>query len=301
MSAAIDVQTGSRGMKTPMNADAPRVDRVQDTARWVAMARAQESERKDALFTDPFARKLAGPVGAELVQKLSGRAGGTWPIVARTHIIDRLVSDAVRDGADSVLNLAAGLDSRPFRMVLPQSLTWIEVDHADVIAEKETCLRDSSPVCRLERVAQDLSAGDDRRSLFAKLGGRFRRLLVLTEGLLCYLEPQAVMDLVRDIRAIPGLFRWIADINNKAVNDYVARRTGHALQGTAKMQFGPDNGPLVFEPLGWKTVGTTSIFKTAGRLKRLPFPMSLFARLPERPYGTPGRPWSGVCVWEPTA
>lgn len=285
-----------------MNANARGVDRVQDTARWVAMARAQESERKDALFKDPFARKLAGPVGANLLRQLSGRAGGTWPIVARTHIIDRLVSDAVRDGADAVLNLAAGLDSRPFRMVLPQSLTWIEVDHADVIAEKETCLRDSSPVCGLERVAQDLSAGDDRRSLFAKLGSRgFRRLLVLTEGLLCYLEPRAAMDLVRDIRSIPGLFRWIADINNTAVNDYVARRTGQALQGTAKMQFGPDNGPLVFEPLGWKTVSATSIFKAAGRLKRLPFPMSLLRHLPEPPYGTPGRPWSGVCVWEPTA
>src|SRR5579859_5238595 len=68
-----------RGRKTAMNASAPRVDRVQDTARWVAMARAQESERKDALFKDPFARKLAGPVGAELVRQLSGRAGGTWP------------------------------------------------------------------------------------------------------------------------------------------------------------------------------------------------------------------------------
>jgi hypothetical protein len=39
--------------------------------------------------------------------------------------------------------------------------------------------------------------------------------------------------------------------------------------------------------------------KTAGKLKRLPFLMSLLARLPEKPHGTPGRPWSGVCVWEP--
>lgn len=106
-----------------MDADANAVERVQDTARWVAMARAQESERKDALFSNPFARKLAGTVGIELLQRLSGKAGGTWPIVARTHIIDRLVTDAVRDGADAVLNLAAGLDSRPYRMKLPPSLT----------------------------------------------------------------------------------------------------------------------------------------------------------------------------------
>ena len=283
-----------------MTTEATRVERVQDTARWVAMARAQESERRDALFKDPFARRLAGPVGAELLRNLSGRAGGTWPIVARTHIIDRLVAGAVRDGADAVLNLAAGLDSRPLRMDLPASLTWVEVDLADVIAEKEACLQGSAPVCRLERVAQDLSDAGSRRALLASVGGRFRRLLVMTEGLLCYLAPQDAMDLARDLRAIPGVFRWIADINNTAVNEYVAKRTGHALQGTARMQFGPDEGPLVFEPLGWKTLDATSIFKTAGKLKRLPFPMSLFARLPERPYGTPGRPWSGVCVWEPT-
>jgi methyltransferase (TIGR00027 family) len=281
-----------------MNAGALAVERVQDTARWVAMARATESERKDALFKDPFARALAGPTGPELLARLSGKRG-IWPIVARTHVIDRLISEAVRDGADAVLNLAAGLDSRPFRMDLPAALTWIEVDLGDVIAEKKRCLGSSAPVCRLEHIAQDLSVADERRAMFAKIGSRFQRVLVITEGLLCYLPPQAAMDLANDIRSIPTAFRWIADLNNAAVNAYVAQRTGHALQGTAKMQFGPNEGPLVFEPLGWKTISAASLFKTAGQLKRLPFPMSLFARLPEKPYGTPGRPWSGVCVWEP--
>ena len=263
------------------------------------MARAQESARKDALFKDPFARELAGPVGVDLLRRLSGKAGGTWPIVARTRLIDGLIAEAIRDGADAVLNLAAGLDTRPFRMALPPSLTWIEVDHADVIAEKKECLQHSSPVCRLESIAQDLSFEGERRAVFAEVGRRFQRVLVVTEGLLCYLAPQAALSLARDIRSLSGVFRWIADLNNAAVNAYVAKRTGQALQGTAKMQFGPDEGPLVFEPLGWKTVSATSIFKTAGRLKRLPFPLSLVARLPEKPFGTPGRPWSGVCAWEP--
>jgi hypothetical protein len=65
------------------------------------------------------------------------------------------------------------------------------------------------------------------------------------------------------------------------------------------MQFGPDEGPRVFEPLDWTIVSAASLFKSAGRLKRLPFPMSLFARLPEKPHGTPRRPWTAVCVWEP--
>ncbi len=270
------------------------VDRVQDTARWVAMARARESERRDAVFKDPLARTLAGRVGAELDRRVRL---DTWPVVARTYIIDRLIADAIRDGADAVVNLAAGLDSRPFRMHLPSSLTWLEVDHADVIADKEARLRGTMPVCHLERIALDLFLGDGRRELLVEVGSRFRRVVVMSEGLLCYLEPQDALRLARDIRAMPGIFRYIADVQNKAVNDLVARRTG--FQGTAALKFGPEEGPLVFEPLGWSVVSATSILKTAGRLKRLPFLLSLFARLPDKPYGTPGRPWSGVCVWEP--
>jgi hypothetical protein len=168
-----------------------------------------------------------------------------------------------------------------------------------VIAEKEACLRDSGPVCHLERIGQDLSNPEERRALLSRIGSRFRRTLVLTEGLLYYLSPADAMDLAKDLRAMPGVFRWIGDLNNAAVNAYIARKTRGALQGTARMQFGPDEGPLVFEPLGWKIASATSIFKTAGKLRRLPCPMSLFALLPEKPYGGPGRPWSGVCVWEP--
>ncbi len=276
------------------------VDRVQDTARWVAMARALESERPDALFHDPFARTLAGPVGAELVQRLSGKATGTWPIVARTHIVDRLVLEAIQDGADAVVNLAAGLDSRPQRMALPPSLHWIEVDHADVIAEKQALLAGQAPVCHLERHALDLSQGEARRELFGSLGSRFQKVLILTEGLLVYLPPPVALELGRDLRAFPKLFRWIADLNNAAVNRFVAKRTGSAMQGTAQFLFGPDDGPRVFEPMGWTVRSAKSIFKAAGQLKRLPFPMSLFARLPEPAYGNPKRPWSGVCVFEPS-
>ena len=281
-----------------MSRNEATLDRVQDTARWVALIRAQESERGDALFRDPFARQLVDAAGREALARVVRRAG-TWPIVTRTHIIDRLVTDAIRDGADAVLNLAAGLDTRPLRMSLPASLTWIEVDHADVIADKEARLQGNSPMCHLERVAQDLSIDGERRALLARVGARFRRVLVITEGLLVYLAPEDAMGLAKDLRATPNVFRWIGDINNRAVNEYVAKRTAGALRGTARMQFGPDEGPLVFEPLGWKTMSAASLFKTAGKLKRLPFPMSLFARLPEKPYGTPGRPWSGVCVWEP--
>jgi len=40
------------------------ISSVSDTARWVALYRAMESDRPDALFRDPYARRLAGAAGA---------------------------------------------------------------------------------------------------------------------------------------------------------------------------------------------------------------------------------------------
>src|SRR5690242_15390724 len=104
----------------------PVVSNVSDTARWVAVHRAWESARRDALFKDPFAERLAGQRGQEIAAKLgrirSVRNG--WPVITRTKLMDDLVLASVREGCDCVLNLAAGLDSRPYRMALPESLLW---------------------------------------------------------------------------------------------------------------------------------------------------------------------------------
>jgi O-methyltransferase involved in polyketide biosynthesis len=43
-----------------------------------------------------------------------------------------------------VINLAAGLDARPYRLQLPAGLTWVEVDVEDLIAQKEELLKDES-------------------------------------------------------------------------------------------------------------------------------------------------------------
>jgi hypothetical protein len=122
--------------------------------------------------------------------------------------------------------------------------------------------------------------------------------LVITEGLLCYLSPEAALGLGRELLSLRP-YRWVTDLHNTAVNRFVAKRARNSLQGTALMQFGPDDGTKVFEAMGWRTISVDSILKTAGVLKRLPFPMSLLSRLPEKRFGRPGSPWTGVCVLVP--
>ncbi len=89
---------------------------ISDTAHWVAVYRALESERPDALFRDPFARRLAGERGARISEGVAFANRNAWSFVARTMLFDRFISDAVANGADMVVNLAAGLDARPYRL-----------------------------------------------------------------------------------------------------------------------------------------------------------------------------------------
>jgi methyltransferase (TIGR00027 family) len=102
---------------------------ITDTARWVAFYRAIESERPDPLFSDPYARMLAGLRGEKIVRRMKGARAYAWPMSVRTKTIDKLIAQSITgDHVHLVVNLAAGLDTRPYRMDLPRQLTWVEVD-----------------------------------------------------------------------------------------------------------------------------------------------------------------------------
>src|SRR5262249_27631991 len=111
----------------PGNARVPRmaepvVSNVSDTARWVTILRAWETARPDGLFRDPYAERLGGRGGkriAERFRSLKSTANG-WPVITRTKLMDDLVLRSIGDGCDCVLNLAAGLDTRPYRLALPR-------------------------------------------------------------------------------------------------------------------------------------------------------------------------------------
>src|ERR1700736_3108879 len=106
----------------------PLVRDISDTALWVAHYRAQESDRPDAQFRDPYARALAGERGAKIAKAQTFGDRNAWSFMARTVLFDRFITDGVRGGADLVVNLAAGLDTRPYRMDLPRTLRWVEID-----------------------------------------------------------------------------------------------------------------------------------------------------------------------------
>ena len=150
----------------------PLVESISDTAKWVAFFRAEESERPDAVFYDPFARKLAGEKGEQIANAATFSRNNSWSFVTRTFLFDHYVAQYVREGYDTVVNLAAGLDTRPYRMELPDTLKWIDIDLPAMISYKNKMLQDEKPKCQLRSVSIDLADRHARLALFEQLGGR---------------------------------------------------------------------------------------------------------------------------------
>jgi methyltransferase (TIGR00027 family) len=245
---------------------------VSDTARWVAMYRAMESERSDALFHDPYARRLAGQHGEQILASMPQGRRWAWPMIVRTAVMDEIVMRLVtQEGVDTVLNLAAGLDARAYRLDLPRQLHWIDVDLEGILSYKESALAGEQPRCRVEFVRADLTDPTARRSLFRRVGAQAKRVLVIAEGLLVYLTPEDVTSLAKDLAAEPAVRWWLIDLGSPALQKFMSRTWGKQLQsGNAPMLFFPAEGTAFFARAGWDEAEYRPMFEEALRLRRAP-------------------------------
>jgi methyltransferase (TIGR00027 family) len=262
-----------------MRASAPLLADVSDTARWMAYLRGLESERPDALFRDAFALRLAGERGREIAEAMPdapgakpGAAGFASLLAVRTRVFDELIADSVRAAeADAVLNLAAGLDARPYRLSLPSSLVWIEADRGAILESKAALLAGEKPAFRVERIAVDLADASARRQLIERVASSHARVVVITEGLLVYLEESVVRSLAAELRAQPAVQRWILE----AVAPEVLKRNmgawGHILRrANAEWKFARADGFDFYAKLGWAPVEKRAFFDESRRLGRGP-------------------------------
>ncbi len=145
------------------------------TALGVAAARAAETESEDPLISDPFARVFLDAAGeglwnwfaapdlpAEIVEAqpdLVPRMRGMVDyMAARTSFFDQFFLDATRAGVHQVVILAAGLDSRAWRLRWPDGTTVYELDQPRVLEFKSSTLREhgAQPTCNLVPVPVDL-------------------------------------------------------------------------------------------------------------------------------------------------
>jgi methyltransferase (TIGR00027 family) len=202
------------------------IQNVSDTAFLVAGLRGMETDRSDPLFRDPLAWKLASEHGRNILATVPHHFVGGWSVVIRTVIIDTFIRDAIAKGVDTVLNLGAGLDTRPYRMDLPKDLHWIEVDYPHVIDLKDERLADETPNCALERIKLDLTDRAARQKFFTEVNARAGAILVLTEGVTPYLAEADVGALADDLRSLPKVVGWVIDYFPPRPSNTAARSAG---------------------------------------------------------------------------
>lgn len=270
------------------------VRNISDTARWVAAYRALESAQPDALFNDHLAARLAGERGRAIANATSEHS--QWALITRTRLIDDLVLQGINRGVDCVLNLAAGFDTRPYRLPLPAELLWIEADLAPLLEEKEELLRDETPRCKLERARVDLADSMARSRFFETVNGRAQRILAITEGLVIYLETTQATELAGAIAAMSNVTHWIVDFSSpELVSTMQSQMSDTLVQAPFKLE--ATGGVTLFEGFGWHADQVFSLLKEAGRFHRLPFMLRPFALLPQPdPRRTQGR-WSVVAQY----
>jgi methyltransferase (TIGR00027 family) len=250
------------------------IQHVSDTAFMVAGFRAAESERPRPLFRDPLAAKLVGDHGEKILATIPRHFVGAWSVVIRTVIIDDYIRQAIAAGVDTILNLGAGLDTRPYRIDLPNSLRWIEVDFPHMIELKEQRLAGEKPSCRVERIKLDLTDRALRRQLFADVSAWAGKILVLTEGVIPYLTNDDVAELADDLRQVKKIGFWITDYFSPEAIRFGEKMRARFMRN-APFQFNPQDWFAFFADHGWRASEVRYISEEAKRLGR-PVPLPFF-------------------------
>jgi methyltransferase (TIGR00027 family) len=175
------------------------------TALSVAAARAVETGSDDPLIRDQFAYLLVSTAGQpweRLASSLEwigddehGRRAHRLAIdyqAVRTHYFDSYFADAVAAGIRQVVILAAGLDSRAFRLKWPAGTSVYEIDQPQVVAYKTSTLESAGAAPTAERRTVQVDLRDDWAAALTAAGfDSSQPTAWLAEGLLPYLPAEA--------------------------------------------------------------------------------------------------------------
>lgn len=232
------------------------------SAFWTTAVRAREAGRADRLFTDPWAAALAGERGRELLRRKEERDGREDVLLPlRTRWFDDAVTAAMATGADQLVELGSGLDTRPYRLALAPGTRTFELDQPSVLQHKQAVLQAGPPAGHgVTDVPTDLTGewADDLR------GAGFdpsRRTVWVAEGLLMYVDHEAATRLLSHAARLsaPGSVLLL---------DTLAR-TAPVSVGN---RFVPEDLPSLLDALGWTEREHTTITEPARAYGRLPDP-----------------------------
>ncbi|MFD8334267.1 SAM-dependent methyltransferase [Streptomyces solisilvae] len=215
-----------------------RLAGVSSTALFVGITRAAESRRQDRLFEDPLATRFVDAAGAEQQTAWTQGEGRLFTdamgdyFALRTRYFDDYFMQACAAGCRQAVLLAAGLDTRAFRLHWPAGTRLFELDQPDVLDFKEHVLQGEVPRCEREVIAADLR--EDWPALLMKHGFRADEPTAwLVEGILVYLTARDADHLLDRIGALsaPGSHLAVEHVTRSMVNTDQAQEAAAASPG----------------------------------------------------------------------
>lgn len=236
---------------------------VGSTARWIAAARALETESAAPLFSDPYARTLAGPDGFAMLEDMrramGPNAAPTGPdlyLSLRTRFFDDGLLNVVKERRlTQVVLLAAGMDTRAFRLAWPEGVVVYELDRDDVLGVKEPVLEQAGATATCDRRVMRVDLGQEWVPRLVAAGfDRTQPAAFLAEGLLMYLLPDAADRLLTTLSSIAADGSWIGfDAVNPDMlhSPYTASYMKRLADSGAAWHFGMPNPELHLARHGW--------------------------------------------------
>ncbi|TCK26103.1 class I SAM-dependent methyltransferase [Pseudonocardia endophytica] len=226
------------------------LDPVATTSRITAAIRAAESARPDRLFDDPLAGTLAGDVGRAIAARID--SGDVIPV--RTRFDDDGLRTAVDAGVRQVVLVAAGMDTRAWRLPLPDGCTVFEVDRPALLDLKAELLAGTAPAAHRVPVPADLTA-DWTASLDAAGHDPSRPTCWIVEGLLQYLPEPAVRTLLDAVsgRSAAGS-RLLTDLVSARLlaSEQMRPILDSMAAAGSPWIFGSDDPDALLAPYGWR-------------------------------------------------
>lgn len=225
------------------------LDAIGTTALFVAALRARETRRPDALVADPYAARFADPswsgVPGDVSQFVELMAD---QVAVRTRFLDDALLGA---GCRQVVLVAAGMDSRAYRLPWPDGVDLFELDQPEVLAVKDSTLADAVPRCRRHPVGVDLRT--DWSTPLRDAGFRADRPTAwLAEGLLYALTADAADGLLERIGSLSADGSMIA-FDHMQTCDTLRRALTAADPGLVDLWLGgPDDPGAWLTRHGWR-------------------------------------------------
>ncbi|MFD6880520.1 MULTISPECIES: class I SAM-dependent methyltransferase [unclassified Streptomyces] len=253
------------------------MEAVSRTAQWTAAARALETDREDRLFADPYARTVADTIGFELLERYAG--AGTVPFLAiRTTYLDRAIVRAVEEhGIRQVVFLAAGMDTRFYRLPWPDGVTVYELDRPALLDAKADMLAGEPDPAGRTRVTVPVDLTQDWTGPLAEAGWHAGEpVLWIVEGLLFFLPEDAVRNLISTLagHSAPGSVLLGDVISKSALNNPLSRPFLNSLKEDGNpWLFGTETPEQLLAECGWAVREVRQPGEPGADFGRWPYPV----------------------------